>query len=144
MPTPRKSKTPETPVTAPAQTPDATVPAPRKATPLPEVAFEIGSTDAFNFQSPPRKGRPRSDYQQSVDTLVRDSYGKPSAHVIVDATVEAVEAMQKRLRSAGAFLKLGVRIGLPQPVPGQPGKAAVVFKVVEQIKKPRAPKTNEQ
>lgn len=144
MPTPRKSKTPETPVTTSVETPETPVPAQRTVTPLPEVAFEIGNSDAFTFQSIPRKGRPRSAYQQTVDTLVRESYGKPSAHVIVDATVEAVEAMQKRLRSAGAFLKLGVRIGLPQPVDGAPGKAAVVFKVVDQIKKPRAPKPNEQ
>lgn len=136
-----RKKNPETPVTtAPEQTPDATVPAQRTA--LPEVQFEIGTGDAFAFQSLPRKGRPRSEYQQTVDNLVRDSFGKPSAYVIVDATIEAVEAMQKRLRSAGTFLSLGVRIGLPQPVPNQPDKAAVVFKVVEQIKKPRAKKSD--
>lgn len=129
-------------MTTTPETPETTVPAQRAA--LPEVEFEIGNSDAFNFQSIPRKGRPRSEYQQKVDALVRESYGKPSAHVIVDATVEAVEGMQKRLRSAGTFLSLGVRIGLPQPVPGQPKKAAVVFKVVDQIKKPRPSKKNEQ
>lgn len=58
MPTPRSKKT-ETPVTTTPETPETTVPAQRAA--LPEVEFEIGNSDAFNFQSIPRKGRPRSE-----------------------------------------------------------------------------------
>jgi len=137
--------------------PDETTPVPNETTPVPdetvpkdtsatttkrelaaEIPFALVDDPSFEFvpQTRNASGRPRSEYQQGLDKLVKDGYGKPFVALLIDADEKSVKDMTQRIRKSGSFLSLGIRIGDLRPS-NDPNKVVFMFKVTDKINRPR-------
>lgn len=132
----------ENPVNAPqtpVQTPEK--PTVRKRVAPAEIAFTVADTANATFVPQTKGGnsRERSDYQKSIDALVKTNYGKPFVAVEIDMSEDAVKDFTRRIRYSSEFLKLGVRLGELQPSKNT-GKVVFTFRVTDRIARPRKPK----
>jgi hypothetical protein len=103
-----------------------------------EIPFALVDDPSFEFipQTRNASGRPRSEYQQGLDKLVKDGYGKPFVALLIDADEKSVKDMTQRIRKSGSFLSLGIRIGDLRPS-NDPNKVVFMFKVTDKINRPR-------
>lgn len=133
--------TPETPETAPQQ--NTETPAQEGRAPSIEVPFQTVEFDDTQFV--PRTaigrktgaGRPRSEYMQQLDALLRDRFetGKVGA-LECDADEKLIAALERKINASAEFCDLGIRFGGYVPSKTE-GKIYVTFKVVKRIKRPR-------